>query len=392
MIPAVFILMDEFPRTSHGKTDRRALPACDQSLGRGARKVVEPRYQLELDLLRIWEEVLGRSSISIDNNFFELGGQSLSALRMVTQIKSSLGIELPVVVLFQEPTIERLASFLQRRLLATPYSPLVEFRASGPRMPFFCIHPAGGSVVCYRELAALLGPEQPFYGLQAPGLMSGQMPLRRIEDLAALYCAEMRAAYPDGPYLLGGWSFGAYVALEAAQQLVAAGKEVALLAIFDSTGRWVKHERQPIGIDDAKLLYKSLQLSITDEDLQDVPPEERLAYVVELGRRAQVLPADFDVEHTRRFLGLLKAHAEAEGSYALRPYAGRVALFRCEQQPVEDVADRTLGWDTIALGGIEVYDVSGNHGTLMQVPHVRDLAEKLGRAIVSILSSKVGRA
>ena len=190
-------------------------------------------------LTQIWQEILGVDSIAPDQNYFDLGGDSSVAVQLFAQIDKVFGVKLPLATLFDAPTIEELARILRREEAPAGWSPLVPIQTSGSRPPFFCIHGAGGNVLIYRELAQRLGPDQPFYGLQAVGLDASCPPLTSIEEMAAAYAKEIRKKQPRGPYFLGGYCMGGTVAYEIAQQLHAQGERVALLALFD-TMEWSK--------------------------------------------------------------------------------------------------------------------------------------------------------
>jgi amino acid adenylation domain-containing protein/non-ribosomal peptide synthase protein (TIGR01720 family) len=380
MLPAHILALPALPRTAHGKVDRPALPRPDEI--RAARaETTPPRNLLEFELARIWEEILQLPGVGVTDNFFELGGQSLSAMRLVFQIKARLGRELPIVALFANPTVQGLAAVLRRESGELPYSPLVAIQLGGALPPFFCVHPAGGGAFVYRDLARCLGADRPFYAFQAPGQIEGQEPLDRMASLAALYVEAMREAQPVGPYLLGGWSFGAYVAFEMAQQLTAIGKEVALLAIFDVTAQPETGGRNPLEVSDAKLLCDLLELPISEQELMSVEPDRQLAWVVELGRQRNALPADLGAGEIARHLKLTRAHATAEQSYTARPYPGRISLFRAAEQPASRAQDRAMGWDALALGGLGIHEVPGNHMTMFEKSYVRALAEQLGQCL-----------
>ncbi len=190
-------------------------------------------------LTRIWQEMLGVEPISPDQNYFDLGGDSILAVQLFIRIEEAFNVKLPLATLFDAPTIQELAQVLQRETSASRWSPLVAIQPNGSCPPLFCIHGADGNVLIYRSLSRCLGPDQPFYGLQAQGLDGSCPPLTRIEDMAALYTKEIRRAQPQGPYFLGGYCMGGTIALEVAQQLQAEGERIALLALFD-TADWSK--------------------------------------------------------------------------------------------------------------------------------------------------------
>src|SRR6267142_1811949 len=190
-------------------------------------------------LARIWQDLLDVKSIGLDQNYFDLGGDSPLAVQLFAQIEKVFGVKLPLATLFDAPTIEELARILGREASAPRWSPLVAIQPAGSRPPFFCIHGAGGNVLIYRDLSQNLDPDQPFYGLQSPGLDGSRPPLTRIEEMAALYVKEIRRVQPHGPYFMGGYCLGGTIAYEMAQQLRAGGEQVALLALFD-TMNWYK--------------------------------------------------------------------------------------------------------------------------------------------------------
>lgn len=190
-------------------------------------------HELEYQLTKIWEEVLNIPSISIEDNFFDLGGHSLLAVKLFSQVEKRFGKSLPLALLFQAPTIKKLASLLHDSGWSPNWSSLVPIQPYGSKPPFFCVHPGGGNVLYYSDLAKHLGLDQPFYGFQAQGLDGISEPYTKIEDMASHYIQDMQKIQPEGPYLLGGFCLGGTIAFEMAYQLQLQGKEVALLALMD---------------------------------------------------------------------------------------------------------------------------------------------------------------
>ncbi|PYV77085.1 MAG: hypothetical protein DMG96_12230, partial [Acidobacteria bacterium] len=163
MLPASFISLAALPVTLNGKLDRKALPSAGKSV-EVLRKHVAPRNDTERKLINIWQEVLGIPSISVDDNFFDVGGNSLLAVRLFTRIEKTFHIKLPLATLIEAQTVEQLAGVLSENVRRS-WSPLVEMQPKGSRPPFFCVHGASGNVLIYRDLSRHLGPDQPFYGL-----------------------------------------------------------------------------------------------------------------------------------------------------------------------------------------------------------------------------------
>jgi len=186
------------------------------------------------ELARIWQQLLGVESVGVDQNYFDLGGDSVLAVHLFAEIEKVFKVKLPLATLFEAPTIRELVGILRSEAPSNGWSPLVTIRDSGSRPPFFCVHGAGGNVLIYRELSENLGSDQPFYGLQSQGLDGAYPPLTRIEDMAALYVKAIRRRQPHGPYLIGGYCGGGLIAFEVAQQLQSEGEETALLALLDT--------------------------------------------------------------------------------------------------------------------------------------------------------------
>jgi amino acid adenylation domain-containing protein len=241
MIPAVFVQLEALPLTPNGKVDRLGLPPATIADLTSEATYVTARTPLEAQLADIWISVLQLDRVGIQDNFFDLGGNSLLAIQIFAQIEAVFQQRVPLAILFQAPTISQLAMVLQEQSYAQAWSPLVEIQTGGSKPPLFCMHGGGFNVLIYRNLAQNLGPDYPVYGLQAQGLNGDPtQPIPDIrdllEDLAADYIQEIRRVQPHGPYFLAGLSAGGNIAFEMAQQLQAAGEEVPFLGMFDSYG------------------------------------------------------------------------------------------------------------------------------------------------------------
>ena len=195
-----------------------------------------PRSELERQLIRIWEEVLGVRPISRNSNFFELGGHSLLAARLFARVETLVGRSLPLALLLRAPTIAALGDLLTQEGWSPSWSSLVPINPDGSRIPLYLVHGGGGNVISYGRLSDHLGKDQPVWGLQSRGLRALQDIESRIEDVADHYLEAVRFQRPHGPYLLGGHSFGALVALEMAQRLLADKESVPLLFLLDHAG------------------------------------------------------------------------------------------------------------------------------------------------------------
>jgi amino acid adenylation domain-containing protein len=377
MVPAAFVILDELPLTPNGKIDRRALQAQDENAVTQHRTYVAPRDSVELQIVQIWENLLGTHPIGVTDNFFELGGHSLIAVRLMNRLQDRFQRELPLAVLFQRATVEELAEVLRQQQDTKPQSAMVEIRP-GTAKPLFCVHPIGGTLLCYHKLTQLLSPDQAVYGFQSRGLFSEEQPHTSIEEMAADYIKELRGVQPEGPYLLGGHSMGGVIAFEMSQQLQQQGEEVALLALLDS---WAP-EFIPEPDDESLLVQfaQELGVSLTIEELMEVDPDERLTYFVEQARLANALPPGMGVEQGRRYLHVYKNNHRAIRSYLPQINPCRITLFRATER-LMGADDPAPGWTSLTVPELEIIDVPGRHSTMIREPNVRILAERLQNRI-----------
>lgn len=393
MIPAQIMVLEAFPLTPNGKVDRKALPMPTQNQALSSEKEVIPRNNLELKLTQIWEQLLNRQPISVTDDFFDIGGHSLLALQLMAIIEQEFNIELSLSILFQNGTIENLATLLRQSPSVSSFSsPLVPIQTAGSQPPLFCAHPIGGNVLGYIALGRYLSPDQPFYALQAPGIDGQQPPYTRIPDLAAYYIQAIQTIQPTGPYFLGGHSFGGLVALEMAQQLQKQGHEIALLAIIDTPApiRGAKVEV----IDDATWLIKrakvlerffGIKIGVNEIEIKSLAPKEQFSYFLAKLRQANLIPPYAGENMIHSLLAVQKASHQALIDYIPSIYRGKITLLRATHRLVEDVQgvyaecfrQSDLGWCELTTEPIEQYDLPGDHITMLTEPYVKVLAHQL---------------
>lgn len=233
-MPAAFAVLDELPLTPTGKVDTLRLPDPLTHRPGLQRDWRAPENEEEQTLVDLWEEILVVRPIGTDDDFFDLGGDSLGAIQLMTRINHLYGKQLQVAVLLEAPTIRKMAAILRGEAAVRNDSGLVPLQPHGGETAFFCVPPAGKTALVLADLAGHFAPDRPFYGLQHLGMNTDEEPHDRIEEMAAYYLQSVREAQPEGPYYLGGLCFGGIVALEMALQLRSAGESVACLAILDS--------------------------------------------------------------------------------------------------------------------------------------------------------------
>ncbi|BAY30101.1 amino acid adenylation domain-containing protein [Nostoc carneum NIES-2107] len=393
---------------------------------------VPAQDSVQIQLTEIWQNFLGIHPIGITDNFFDLGGHSLIAVRLFAEIEKRFGKTLPLSILLQAPTIEQLAHYLRdkspekqaniekpRHLVKDffgkaifkvfkggnypqiteenqtnletrewlPSSSLVPLQPNGNKPPLFCVHGAGESVLYYRDFANYLGVDQPVYALQAIGVDGKKAPLTRVEKMAAHYIKEIQTIQPQGPYLLGGYSFGGLVVWEMARQLAAQGQKVALLALFD-TSNTIRLQAN------IKPIPTQKRISRHWDNLIEIGPEYILHqiegkrswidYMVKRKLNKLTFKAYLNISRFlpytyRKQVKIKDFNKQAAKEYVPKAYVGRVTVFRAEERPANNggVVDPNMGWGELALGGLDIQHVPGNHFSIFNEPYVQSLSEKM---------------
>ncbi len=402
MVPSLIVILDKLPLTPTGKVNRRALPE-PEALGQGVEQsYVAPRDSIELQLAKIWEKVLKSKPIGVRDDYFELGGNSLLAAQLFTQIEKTFGKKLPLATLFQAATIEDQANILRQDDWVPNWSSLVALRSGGTRPPFFCAAPVGGNVLSYHDLIAYLDPDIPIYGLQAVGLDGMQTVHRNVSEIAAHYVKEILSLQPEGPYYLSGSSFGGLVSYEMAQQMHDLGKPIALVVMYDAYGPNYP-KRLPSTSRLRRKVFKYLRRIDTHlSNLRFANWQGRVTYVrVKLPKlyNRLVRRVKDKLEQTmhpvpRQLARIRSVHmnaAKRRKRYMReeRRFGGRLVLFRAEKQPLGIYPDPKLGWGAVVADNIEVYEIPGHHTSIIYEPRVHILAEKLSQILSEVHADQI---
>jgi len=353
---------------------------------RGAHELIAPRTTLERRLAKIWERELEIHPIGVTDNFFDLGVTSIVAATLFAAIEHDLGDSLPLGAIFRAPTIETLATLIEAGGDDSRWTSLVPIQPLGSRPPIFCIHGGAGTILHLQPLARRLGPEQPFYGLQSSGLYGGSAPIQTVEEMARHYLSEMRQVHQGGPWLIAGYCFGTIVAFEIAQQLLAQGEDVQLLALFNGPSpAWIKtwawFGNQP---SQRKLKPRPERITFQQRLRRATREPWRFftAFAWYAGEEIGKLRVKFALARSRPiperlreefFFGL---HARAERAYEPTPYARDLMVF----YGAGLYEDPELGWGGLAEGGIEALAVPGEHANnrdVMREPNVKFVAERI---------------
>ncbi len=395
MVPAAFVELESLPATPNGKLDRAALPAPVH--GGAKLEADEPRDYLEVQLIQLWEEVLGVEMIGATQSFFDLGGSSLLALPLFARINRLLRCDLPVSTLFAGATVRQMAEAIREQQRAEPEtsSPVVPLQPGGSLPPLFVVHAADRGVMTYVNLVRHLGPEQPVYGVQDVGDDLG----RPLAEIAADHVRAVRAVQPEGPYYLAGWSFAAYLVFEMASQLEREGQEVGFVGLLDSmtaglTLAWPgsEHVGAPYGMAHTVAARMRRPFPVKKAELEGMDTDQQVRYLVEALHANDAAPEGFGEENLREMCGVMNDRRRSLEGYVPGRFSGPLTLFRTSIAPSErewealvstDEEKRTLGWSQLTDGPVQVHRVPGNHNSMNAEPHVRVLAQGVREALVS---------
>ncbi|WP_067686605.1 hybrid non-ribosomal peptide synthetase/type I polyketide synthase [Nocardia jejuensis] len=404
MIPSRYRWIEAFPLTPSGKRDDAALRALAAGSGAPVSGGREPADELEAALVAILAEFAGVPALFADSDFFEAGGTSIGAMRVAMTVGGRWSVQVPLEAFAAAPTAAGLAAIVRAGGVAREFDPLVPLRTSRTALtdptPLFLVHPIGGNVLCYLELARQLPGDRPVYALQAAGVAPGTEPLTSMSELAASYLDAVRRVCPQGPYHIAGWSFGGYVALEMARQLPEA--DLAQLVLLDTIALGDRPE--PIAEPDLivwfflELLWyaegdKAAQARFDTSETQERLFDSILRQAVAKG----IVPEDSSPQLVRRLYSVFRANYQATLDYTMTELDRDIVLLKAAQELPEiagsahrRVGSRfespTNGWDRWAARGLDIIEVPGDHLTMMSGAHVAALARILGARLAGTRS------
>jgi thioesterase domain-containing protein/acyl carrier protein len=331
-------------------------------------------------------EYLGVEKIGVYDNFFELGGHSLIAVQVMTRIEKETGKRLPLAALFETSTVEKLAFMLALDGKSITWDSLVPIKPKGNKMALYMVHGAGLNVLLFNTLAMNMAPDQPVFGLQAKGLDGVEEPLESIEEIAAHYIKSIMQQNPSGPYALAGYSFGGIIAFEMAKQFEAMGKEVKMLAMFDTYAYRTPYYDAPLtkALKRGRFFKDKLKYALTSKSgLKDTVTKQ-----VSLKRR--LVRAYWKLRYGKEqnqvgFFGYSNKIDEmnnlAERRYQLKPYNIAVDVFRAENRTFYMDDFEFLGWKPYALKGVNIHRIPGEHNTIFKAPNDKIFAEVLQKCL-----------
>jgi len=374
MLPSAVLVVDSLPRTPNGKLDRRTLPTTYVP---AAREPVQPRTAVELELSQIWQHVLDRTDVGVTDNFFDWGGHSLLAAKLLLRVEQEFGKRLSLADIFQAPTIRQMAAMLTIQQRSQQHPAVIPVQPHGAKAPLFWIR--GGAFLL--PMGRILGYDQPVLGLHLPASDAAKLPVPyKFEDIAEALIVRLREVQPEGPYFLAGLCVNGVMAYEMARQLTERGQEVALLALFDAQNpayyedfsqgggrlQWLLHK---IGYHGAELRRQGVYGYVGE---RAIGLRRRLSVRYWRLHNSLALPV-----RERQLRDLDTIMHPASFNYRPKPYTGRAVFFQSSDWPTGPYWDFYASWDNVIRSGMEVIKIRGGHESMFLEENVEVLGRRL---------------
>jgi amino acid adenylation domain-containing protein len=384
MLPTNIREVENIPFTHNGKVDKDLLlnALYAENLNNGS---VMPRSELENTVFNIWKALFKRDDIGIYDNFFDIGGNSILAVKMLSQLKKSTDRHISFILLNQYPTIESLAKLLDKPTLPEIPNILISIKPQGSKPPIYLVN--GGGLVNdgFFNLSDELDDDQPVYGFQSNGYDSNGNMFERIEEIAAQYIKSILENDPSGPYCIAGYSLGGVIAFEMARQLKASGKEIRLLAMIDGLTRdpeLIKTKYNLVTI--LRIIGLNIYLlkngpnkgfNYTKGVVNAVIRKIAGYFVKRPGKEIRTGDAEKDID-----FDIFNLHVSAYRKYTVQPYDGNVLIFRAKDITFYMDDFKYLGWKQFAKK-VKSIPISGSHFSLFDNSNIKGFGNKLQDAL-----------
>ncbi|KQR67624.1 non-ribosomal peptide synthetase [Pedobacter sp. Leaf176] len=392
MVPKIFVELDKIPLTSNGKVDRKALP--DFNLGTQLDKddFFEPQNEMQKIVAGIWAKNLNLEKISIKDDFFELGGHSMIAIKVMVEIEKQTNLRLPLSILFDNSTVEKFASQLNKSKQDINWDSLIPIKLSGTKAPIYIVHGQGMNIIVFKPLAKEIDPERPIYGLQPKGLNPEIEPFTTIEEIAADYVSEILANNPSGPYLIMGYSSGGTIALEMSHQMEKMGKKISFMGLLDTYFDGESYTQLATGHKHKEILERTFKFIGFGFVYLFRHPKEFLRHKVNFSLGTmyniykKIKPTKRDLSDPKYVLGNIQAaHAKAFSKYSIKKYNVDVHLFKSNDILLSYIPhSETNGWKPYINGKLTVVDVPLEHLQFFKPNYVQTLSDQLNAVLKKI--------
>lgn len=399
MIPSYVVFLEKMPLTPNNKIDRKNLPKPSKDLITNSVYVKPAVTKTEKIIMEIWNKVLKRNIAGVNQDFFESGGNSILAMKMISEIETHTGVRLPLSIMFENATIEKISEIVEKEK-SLSWKSLVAIKKTGNKQPLYIIHGAGLNLLLFNTLKELMDEDQPIFGLQASGLDGKTEPLKTVEEMASHYISEILEFDKSGVYSVAGVSFGGIIAYEMAKQFTEMGYKVNFVGLFDAVA-YSSNKNLPkfkrflkTGI----LVIKQSLFAIVN--FFEIPVEKKKEFIskklkgiarrfghkqyYEFEKRVDIGLNKKEINEIPAYMKkLMETNYKALDNYIISPADVQVTLFKAKLRTFYIKDFKFYGWKKFALKGIDVIEVPGDHNTTFAPPNDRLFAEILQKKLDS---------
>ena len=390
MVPAYFVFLNSFPLTPHGKIDQKALPAPSHKDTATNRSLVPPRTETQKKLAAIWAGLLKTERVGITDDFFDIGGNSLLAIRLSLQIPEVFGVSLPMGAFFPSATVESLALAIENHEVSGKgLAYAVAVQEKGTEVPIFWMGPPARGVA----LSDRMGAGQPFYDVgfepRSVGLLKAPY---QMEEIAAHLVLAVREKRPHGPYRLGGFCLGAVLAVEVARQLTEAGEEVAQLILLEPLNPMQPaRARMDVGMRRMAIRVKFRLRELRRLGLRQFPAYVRGRLT---GVKCLLTDVAWGIAARSKFKNPVSQSPDlgkllyfAASAYYPQPLTCPTIIFRCADWPMLSAGDPYFGWRKLLKGTAESYEIPGDHAGIFREPNIHRMVDELKSSFTKLKSA-----
>ncbi|QIJ86175.1 amino acid adenylation domain-containing protein [Vibrio coralliilyticus OCN008] len=393
MQPEVWMWLDSMPITASGKINYQVLPEAKRNTQTSASAL--PNNQTQARLLTLFQQALNTQQVGIDDEFFNLGGNSISALKLLIEVNKAFSTTLTLGQILENSSIARLGKLIEQVSGSAEYgSSIVMLNQGNPKQKptLLLIHPAGGNVLCYDELVKGLGIEYPVYGVQVADFQGLAEYNRQVSTLAEHYVKQLGELTERSNLVIGGWSLGGTIAFEMACQVQALTGNQPKVLVFDQPAPQVNVDNSATMAEHERLAYFAHKVELftgtsfdtSGPQLAKMSQAERTQVFLTGFRKANLVPDNISAEDFQYFLAILQAHMNSTDEYQGQRYSGPVVVAEAE----EILTGRTrlkesgLGWQAYSEQPLIVLPAKGDHISMMNAPHIGDLASRLQEGLL----------
>ncbi|AWW31715.1 non-ribosomal peptide synthetase [Echinicola strongylocentroti] len=384
MVPVEWVALTHFPLTPNGKIDQKALPVPTFEAKEHKASDRSSWSENEMLVSEIWQDKLKLPFIDLDDDFFELGGHSILAVEVMSTLDKKIDAQLPLTTIFKHATVRGFAAILdnknQTQAQNKEWSSLLPIKPSGHKAPIYMVHGVAANITNYFKLIDHVDKDQPLYGLQAKGLNGTDSPNIGMENIAAHYVNEIIEHNPEGPYHIGGYSFGGYVAFEMAKQLIKRNKKMGKLIIFDTS---IDQETAISSGFLEKAAKEFQKRKVEMQLLVNAPQTFRITKGRMIKRKAEEILIKMGIQKEKDPMDraaiikkIKKINTDAIENYKLAPIDMDLVLFKAKIKLTAVQDAEFYGWSSYA-NSVKVIDVDGDHNSMFDPPFVKPFAQKL---------------